>query len=67
MARKPRNPVVAAARRSQRTNPPIRFIADWDYVTATQTISYKAGMVLSPDPAIRAAALAAKTAVIFRA
>jgi hypothetical protein len=66
MARKPRNPAVAAARRSQRASPPIRFVADWDHVTPARTIAYKAGMILEPEPEIRAAALAARKAVVHR-
>lgn len=67
MARKPRNAAVTAARRSQRASPPIRFVADWDHVEPGRTIAYKAGMILSPEPAIRAAALALRKAVVHRA
>lgn len=67
MPRKPRRTDIASARQSQRRNPPIRFVRDWDHVTIARTIAFKAGTVIEPESAVRVAALTAKAAVIHRA
>lgn len=43
--------------------PPIRFVADYDHVEPLRTIAFKAGMILEPEPTVRAAALASGKAV----
>lgn len=65
MARRPSRAQAAAARAAAaREFLPIRFIADFDFVTIPVTTSYKTGMILMPPPEHRKAALDKGKAVI---
>lgn len=72
MARKPTGrptrAQAAAARAAALAAPddslPIRFVADYDHVTLATTTAYKAGMILSPPPKHRKAALKKGKAVV---
>ena len=66
MARQPRRSDVACARKAQRSDPPLRFVEDYDHVTPAQTTAYKVGMILYPPEDARAAALRFKKAVEHR-
>ena len=65
MARRPSRSQATAARQAARRDAlPVRFIADYDHVTIATTTAYKAGMVLTPPPEHRKAALAKGKAVV---
>lgn len=65
MARRPTRAQAAAAKKAAvRDSMPIRFTADYNHVEVMKTTAYKEGMVLTPPPEHRRAALSMGRAVV---